>query len=350
MNGAGMPAQLPIAQWRTALFTGRAVEVERAARQCLREADGAAVMVSQVTLWWHMLALAQWHQLQLDLALVSWRACAQTLLERPDDAPVLLRQKGPEPLDGPLGEATLWRVLAAFTSAGLHGFAHAGSALGLAREGRLLPHDKDLDIALPQPEMRRADACLRAMGWQRVPLGLPWINLASYLWPVPDAQGVEGGLTLDLCGLIPGPGSRRLLGGMSLRGVPSEWNRVLDYPSVPLRRQLSPAGEVWALRDTGDWLDALYGEHWREPDSYFDSAISARNMRGFPLLAQNFAWSRVTATWMRGDWPKAVALVEQALRQCRQHQPQEMAMLQAMALKLDACTKEDAAKPRRHAL
>lgn len=209
--------------------------------------------------------------------------------------------------DTPAHEALLWQTLAELAHAGVHAFAHAGTLLGLEREGRLLPFDKDLDLGLPYAERGVAHACLLASGWKEdIPIfGL--INPRSY-------QHIETGLALDLCFFRVEESTGKTISGFWLDQIPQHWNRITEYPTLNLVRQKRPSGWVWALAEPHPWLQALYND-WRTPDPDFDTTISAYNQRGFSLLTQCFALLRIFYHWHRGDLKKALATTRHSLRQ-----------------------------------
>lgn len=241
---------------------------------------------------------------QLPQALTYLRAallwqCVEPL-QSVSDAP-------PTVFDSRAAEARLWAVLAQLARAGIHAFATSGTLLGLVREGRLLPHDKDLDVGLPYAEMEAATALLLQQGWQRASAPDNMVN------PVMLHNGQ--GLYLDLCGFRVEPESGVTLGGFWVRGLPDAWQRVTEYPTLTLHQQARPEGAVWALADPQAWLQALYGPQWRVPDPHFDTVVAAYNLRGFSLQTQCYAYLRTYNSLLQGRWDKARGLVRHSLRQ-----------------------------------
>lgn len=231
---------------------------------------------------------------------------------------VPLRMPAPPPpaFDRAAVEQRLWQVLAQLAGGGVHAFATAGTLLGLVREGHLLPFDKDLDIGLPFAEMQAAIALLLNSGWRRTAAPQGMVNPVM----LDDGQG----LSLDLCGYVTEEASGAVLGGFWLQDVPSDWQRVTQFPVLHLHRQHLPSGTVWTVTDSEAWLAALYGPDWRIPDPDFDTVISAHNLRGFAVLTQCYAFSRIYETWLQGRLHKAAALTRQSLR----HLPDDALLLQ----------------------
>lgn len=218
--------------------------------------------------------------------------------------------------DSAAAEQRLWKVLAQLAGAGIHAFAAAGTLLGLVREGHLLPFDKDLDIGLPFTEMQAAADLLLNSGWQRAAVPHGMVNPVM----LHDGQG----LSLDLCGFVAEQGNGGVLGGFWLEGVPSDWQRVTQYPVLHLQQQRGLEGVIWAVINPEAWLAALYGPDWRTPDPNFDSVIAAHNLRGFAMLTQCYAFSRIYDAWLKGRLQKALALTCQSLR----HLPDDALLLQ----------------------
>jgi hypothetical protein len=202
-------------------------------------------------------------------------------------------------------------VLTRFAAAGIQGFATAGTLLGLVRDGALLPFDKDMDVALPFREMNAAARCLEADGWNEDHGSFGLINPRSFVHR-------KTGFVVDLCGLVAEADSGRARGGFWIGNIPQEWNRITEFPVVQLKKVHRPEGIVWSLVNPEQWLEALYG-NWRTPDPHFDTVLCAKNLRGFSLLTQCFAWQRTVAMWESGQLQKAAAIA----RACSQHQPDE---------------------------
>ena len=228
-----------------------------------------------------------------------------------------LVQVPPSPaFDSVAAQARLWQVLVQLAGAGVHAFATSGTLLGLVREGALLPFDKDLDLGLPFAEMPAAIDCLLQHGWHRAAAPQGMVN------PVMLHDG--NGLSLDLFGFVAEEGSGLALCGFWLQGVPADWQRVTQFPVLHLHQQRRPEGWVWAVTDPQAWLAALYGPDWRTPDPEFDTVIAAHNLRGFALLTQCYAFSRIYHAWLQGRLHKAAALTRQSLR----HLPDDALLLQ----------------------
>ena len=223
----------------------------------------------------------------------------------------------PQPsFDSAAAAQRLWQVLPQLASGGIHAFATAGTLLGLVREGRLLPFDKDLDIGLPFNQMQAAVTLLLGSGWQRTSAPRGMVNPVM----LDDGQG----LSLDLCGYLAETDGGPALGGFWLQGAPADWQRVTQFPVLHLHKQHPPSGTVWTVTDPEAWLAALYGPDWRIPDPDFDTVISARNLRGFAVVTQCYAFSRIYEAWLQGRLHKAAALTCQSLR----HLPDDALLLQ----------------------
>ncbi|MFD2113535.1 hypothetical protein [Thiorhodococcus fuscus] len=100
----------------------------------------------------------------------------------------------------------LEKTLAALCAAGIRAFPTDGTLLGLTREGRLLDGDKDLDVALPFPELERALALLPSLGWKPAWIPLDAVNFRAFVHR-------DTGITLDLNGQTFDKERGKVIGG-----------------------------------------------------------------------------------------------------------------------------------------
>ncbi|MFD2113172.1 tetratricopeptide repeat protein [Thiorhodococcus fuscus] len=228
--------------------------------------------------------------------------------------------------DTGLIEALLWQTLARLAQAGVHAFATSGTLLGLTRERRLLPFDKDLDIGLPFAEMDSARACLLVCGWQEEPSGADFCNPMSF-------RHQDSGVVLDLFGFLADPVAGTVVSGFWLRGQPWSVQRVTEYPApLRLHQVRRSGGRVWALIDPEIWLAALYGAEWRVPDPDFDSVVAARNLRGFSLLTECYGLMRIGKYLHERRYAKGLATTIHCLR----HLPEDALLQRAEAVLMGA--------------
>ena len=238
---------------------------------------------------------------ELPQALVHFREALRCQCRQPKHATV---PPVPPPFDQHAVEDILWRVLTQLAAAGVHAFATSGTLLGLVREGQLLPFDKDLDIGLPFGQMKIAATCLQATGWQQK------INFQGLINP---QEWHSYGVALDLCGFAPDSSSGKVIGGFWFDRPAHPWSRVTEFPELTLQQIDRPPGKVWQLADPEAILVPLYGADWRVPDPDFDTVIAARNMRGFSLVTQIYAFSRLYRHWILGHLNKAKAMLRHTL-------------------------------------
>lgn len=231
-------------------------------------------------------------------------------LEQPEknDEKLPTPKKQRDDFDKPETEELMWNTLNQLAMANVHAFTIYGTLLGLVRDGGLIPFDKDIDLGLPHTEMERAVRCLENNGWVEAPN--PFMtNPRAMVHPVKK-------VTVDLSGFVMDNDSDTSFTGFWLTNddVPDEWNRNTYYPPVILDKDITPAGEpIWSLRHPEDWLVAIYGEGWKEPDPNFDTVIRAKNLCRFSLLTQCYAFSRIYNKWQEGQINKALAFIEGSL-------------------------------------
>lgn len=203
-------------------------------------------------------------------------------------------------------EELLWDTLSLLAKSGIHAFASYGTLLGLIRDGELLPFDKDLDFGLPQSEMEEACQCLERNGWIPIDIGAV-TNPRAFLHPVKE-------VTLDLSGFVVDPETGDTFTGFWMSNIPYEWSRNTKYIDIELYKDESPTGQpIWSLVNPEAWLEIIYGD-WKTPDPYFDTVIAAKNLCGFSLLTQCYAYSRIFSHWEKGNLRKLSSTIDHVLK------------------------------------
>ncbi|MDT8364228.1 MAG: adenylyltransferase/cytidyltransferase family protein [Nitrosomonas sp.] len=199
-------------------------------------------------------------------------------------------------------EALLWTTCAQLADQGIPAFPYAGTLLGLVRNNRLLESDKDIDIAV---WMESWDACCTALeqaGWVRSSMRIDYANYRDYIHP-------ELGITLDVCGLQKNS-DQQISGGFALPGYSSEYQRISVFPPFDLVQRATNYGKVWFPRQPEIILTAFYGD-WRTPNPYWDTVVSALNLKNFSLLVRCYAYHRLAQNWLTGDLGKAWSYAHQ---------------------------------------
>ena len=290
---------------------GQALDRQQRFAEARSAYETALALDARLSTAWSGLALMALRNGQLTLAVEQFRHALQRLLDQP--LPAAVPRSPRTGFDDPRIEAQLWQTLAALARDGIHAFATAGTLLGLVREGRLLPFDKDLDIGLPFAEMAAAVAGLQRRGWIEELRDLRLINPRSF-------RHRDTGLVVDLCGYLPDPTTDTLIGGFWQQGQPWSVQRVSEFRApLQLHRIKQAAGWVWTLEDPETWLATLYGPDWRVPDSDFDTVIAAHNLRGFAPLTECYGLMRLIAALHEGRRAKALATT----RHCLRHLPED---------------------------
>jgi hypothetical protein len=207
------------------------------------------------------------------------------------------RPRSDQPPPAPWDEAgvtrALWLVLAQLKHAGCGVFPFAGTLLGLERDGRLLPNDKDVDLAVWLEDFQLACRTLEALGFLRANNAPPFGNVASFLLRQPH-------MSVDLFGIRREPEHSRLVGGAWLYGRPPSHQRIVHYPWFELASRSGPAGAVWWPQPPDAVLTALYGD-WRTPQPEWDSLVSCRALQETNLQWRCWALKNLCDRWLTGD-------------------------------------------------
>lgn len=321
LQQSGQPVPEDIRAWcHLGLEQGHAALVQGVCQRLLEE---ETIHPALRPYWLFFLGGALLQQFQVEAGVSALRQALEALC----DAPLVYnRLPRSSKFEDPRIEQQLWQVLAELAAGGVRAFAHAGTLLGLVRENRLLPFDKDLDLALTVDELASAHEIMLAHGWQCPAQPFVIDNMASYRHP-------ETAVVLDLCALTPEEGGASWLGGFWINhGSPANCQRQTRFPQPQLEMKAGPAGPVWQLRDPQRWLEAMYGPAWRIPDPFFDTIIGAHNLLGFSLLTQWYAYSRMTNACLNGYWEKALRLI----RLVQQRHTPDDALLHRLALTLES--------------
>jgi hypothetical protein len=205
-----------------------------------------------------------------------------------------------------LALSLLLKTLDKLARQGFVAFATGGTLLGLVREGRLLPTDRDLDIATPLAQFAQVAGSLIDQGWQANEVPLKLINFRSFIDPAT-------GITLDLIGSEYDAERNKVLGGWWLEGLPRAAGRVLQFTPYRLERKSQGQLNLWVIPEPDTLLSELFGPYWRLPDP------DAIGLFETPALVEHNGFShclgylRLLEAWLAGRQTRFARLT-QALR------------------------------------
>jgi hypothetical protein len=205
--------------------------------------------------------------------------------------------------DAHVAEALVWDLLSRLKQAGCSCFAYAGTLLGLQRDGRLLPNDKDADLAVWLEDYALACRVLGELGLRRATDVPPFANMATFVEPA-------SGYSVDLFGIHRDPLHGGLQGGVWLHGKPASHQRVLRLPWLDLVEHAGPKGTVWWPQPADALLTALYGD-WRTPNPEWDSLVSCLALQETNLSWRCWALRALRDRWLTGDLARARRLCDQ---------------------------------------
>ncbi len=182
-------------------------------------------------------------------------------------------------------------------------FLRSGTLLGCIRENNFLEHDKDIDIGLFETIDRHA---------------LVELIIASDCFTQPaDPHAEQNTVSFSV--------QHRNMTGFDIyfyRDTGDHYTTDCfipgkSYTKTFTRFSLKPVkfiGTNFMAPDNHDlYLTELYG-NWREPDHYFDSMISSRNLdAGNETISVCYAFSRISDALQKADNERASAYCKQAL-------------------------------------
>ena len=240
---------------------------------------------------------------QTTAALAAARQALLTAATLPFPAP---RLSPVGTIDTTLAQPLLVKTLADLAAVGVQAVAFGGALLGLVREGRLLPFDKDLDIVVPWPQFAVACRHLLAVGWQPARTAVQADNFRCFIDPASR-------ITLDLFGYDFQAGY--VMGGWWPTGLPREAGRLLRFSAFQLQQADSPAGRHWVIAESEAVLAELYGPTWREPDPRFDATLETPALVAYNDYTRCWGLLRLLEAWVHGQ-PTIYARRLQALQRC----------------------------------
>ena len=254
----------------------------------------------------HLIASYRQLQMQLQEALAQFTAgqldTAQTTLGRALEhmaglpQPATAPTQAVQPMDTAAALVLLQRTLVQLAQEGCVAFAFGGVLLGLVREGRLLPFDKDLDMVVPLRYFERALQILPQLGWQPAWVPVQATNFRCYIDPTTN-------ITLDLFAYdfetIPG----RVVGGWWPVGLPREMGRLMHFTPFDVALAQHPSGPHWAISQPESVLAELYGDGWRTPDPGFDSTLESPALVVYNTFTRVWAGLRLLSLWLQGNRP-----------------------------------------------
>jgi hypothetical protein len=282
----------PDAVWQAAnpiLTQPNAVAIFAKALELLPPGEHSAASLHRIRLeMCQALALFSASQIRNSLAVV------RTALQRAAQIPMpMLIDQAPVTIDTEAGLTLLRHTLVGLAAQGLPAFATAGALLGLVREGRLLPNDKDLDVVLPFQHLPAAINALPALGWKPGWTVVKATNFRSYVH-------TRHAITLDLFGYDFDTANACVWGGWWPLGLPREQGRLLKFTPIELVLAHHPWGQHWDVRHPDNLLAQLYGPIWRTPDAEFDSTVEIPALVAHNDYTRTWAALRLLEAWVQG--------------------------------------------------
>jgi Flp pilus assembly protein TadD len=201
----------------------------------------------------------------------------------------------------------------------------AGTLLALVRDGELIGHDKDIDLAFPWDTDRDGLAALfRGHPRFTAPDG-PIVDEKRWAFSVVHAPT---GIGIDLFFFQHAPDG--VLAGLGTASA-MLFSRVRPFALGELEWR----GRPWAIPSPpGQYLEDVYGPRWRDPDPYFDTVLSnpSRTPESIPV-AIDIGLLRLGDALQSEHWRRALSLCRQLL--ARQQFPEVAALAEALQQRSD---------------
>lgn len=207
-------------------------------------------------------------------------------------------------------------------------FLCCGTLLGVAREGDVMPFDKDMDIGMAWETNRQAviDALSAGGVFRLIKSLVPHDEDRQWYLPF---RHVGTGCSLDV--FFFKPDGEHFLCGLNHRPLP-----MLSRPRRFDLERLAWLGREWLVpADRGRYLSDLYGPDWRQPDPFFMTILSSHCKVESSLPQRRcFGYARACEYIFKQQWRKADACVRQLLQ--IQHDPDLVGVQRALASRLES--------------
>lgn len=247
--------------------------------------------------------LGEWFQLEgdLDRAIELFRQSISAAL-KDENAAVPVESKKIV-----VEEATraLMKAQELLNSADIPFFLIAGTLLGVYRDGKLLPHDKDMDIgvdwSIDREKLLHVLCASGDFSPARFRLNVP----LQERWKISVVHS-KSDISLDI--FFHRKDGEGVLCGVDHFPVPN-----LSRPKAFTLKTLNWQDLDWLIPDPVEhYLEDFYGDKWRVPDPYFDTILSSRCKTPESFEVRRcFGYNRLYGAISAGDWKKAQNLCEQ---------------------------------------
>ena len=192
-------------------------------------------------------------------------------------------------------------------------FLSFGSALGVFREGRLLGHDKDIDIGiLPEGDLRQLIDVVEQSDLFSVErqyddmFDCDFANLTLFA-PI---RHVATGICIDVCQFFER--NEKLYAGFH---VANETEFLWEFSPFDIQDVRCLGGTYPLPSEMDQFLTSLYG-NWEVPDSNYDTVVMAPNLTASSeIIRLNYCLIRYFEACLSGDWHRCLALAKVLAKQ-----------------------------------
>lgn len=185
-------------------------------------------------------------------------------------------------------------------------FLAYGTLLGVIRDGDLLPFDKDLDVGLPWniPRDELINRLVVRHGFSHPKHLL--ITSEQKEWNIAILHQ-ETGISIDLFFFKP-------ISDGALSGFYKKPPVLWKFPTFRLTT-IKWLGQQWNVPDSPEnFLTTVYGDTWVNPDPYFDTVLSGKNLLPSSIpTAIYYGYARLFERIHKREWKKAAGYCRQLL-------------------------------------
>lgn len=186
---------------------------------------------------------------------------------------------------------TLIEILSDLCSQEIVCAPYFGTLLGLHRSGKLIKHDKDIDLMCRISDMSKIENTILSRGFIPDRSIVQYSTFSSYV-------NVDQKLTIDLSGFVTDEQGSAT--GFFSDINDSSWSFIQRIPKLEFDKSNKFGTPIYLPTNVEEHLKAVYGEEWRTPDSNYLPFLNDQSAIVTPLY-KFFCIEQILGAWESGD-------------------------------------------------
>jgi hypothetical protein len=174
--------------------------------------------------------------------------------------------------------------------------AFYGTLLGIIRDQKILPHDKDIDLICNITDLPKVVEWFEKNDYINAHADI-FENLRSF-------KSRTVGICVDIFAAEITE-SKTKVGFAPIGYKGTDWEYIEVVPKVELVDFLFKGRKCFVPQEPENMLAALYGENWRTPDPYFIPFLEPVGVQDSGLR-RFYAGLQILRSWLKGDYLRAI--------------------------------------------